>query len=703
MPESSLPRTPEAAAARIAELVPLVAHYNRRYHEDAVSEIPDWEYDRLYRELEGLEAEFPELVQPDSPTRIVGSKPVDALPSFTHEVPMLSLQNGYRKAPEEEEYALGPYEDLVLFERGSPKRPGGIRNQLREDAPEVIDYVVEPKLDGLAMELVYEGRRFVRGGTRGDGVTGEDVTHNLLGNSTIPRVLPDSAPDRLTVRGEVLFHLPGFERMNAAREARGEKRFENPRNAAAGMMRQLDPAPARAAPLVFFAHSAGVMDEPPPTHHELLDQFAEWGFRTNPLNRVCHGLDEVTAAVAAIEAARPELEFELDGAVVKVDSLALQDALGFVTRSPRWALAFKFPPAQVRTKLERVEFSVGRTGAVTPVACLAPARVGGVTVRNATLHNEHQMARVLGLREGDTVVIQRAGDVIPEVVEAVDEPGREERPLVAYPESCPACGHGLVREANPKEPEKVTIRCPNALGCPAQVRAALIHFASRLAMDIEGLGEKLVDQLVTAGLVSHPADIYRLEKGRLAELERMGEKSAQNLVDAIDLSRSRGLDRCLMALGIPMVGESTARDLARRFGTIDALLEASEESLRGIEGIGEKVASSVAAFFRDERARRLVAELRELGVQFTPVATPAAAGTAVAGKTFVLTGTLPSMSRDHAKQRIEAAGGKVAGSVSKKTDYVVAGEDAGSKLARAQELGVLVIDEAEMLRLLEGK
>ena len=689
--------------ARADELVRELTRHNVLYHEQNAPEIEDWEYDRLFRELESLERRHPELRRADSPTHKVGSAPVAELTPFVREVPMLSLQNGYRKAPEEEEYGLGPFEDLVLFERGSPKAPGGLRRVLGEDAPEVIDYVVEPKLDGLAMELVYEDRRFVRGGTRGDGVTGEDVTHNLRAMASIPKVLPSDAPDRLSVRGEVLFDLPGFERMNNEREARGEKRFENPRNAAAGMMRQLDPGPARAAPLHFYAHSAGVMASPPRTHHELLEQFARWGFQVNPLNRVCHGLDEAIAAVADVERLRPDLDYEIDGAVVKVDSASLRDALGFVTRSPRWAVAFKFPPPQVQTELEAVEFSVGRTGAITPVANLKPARVGGVTVRNASLHNEDIVVRVLGLRVGDTVVIRRAGDVIPEVVAVVDTPGRLDRPAVAFPEVCPACGHPVVREPNPKEPDKVLVRCPNALACPAQVRGTLIHFASRLCMDIEGLGEKLVDQLVTSGLVVRAVDIYRLTAAQLAGLERMGEKSADNLIAAIEASKERPLDRALMSLGIPMVGESTARDLARRFGTIDALLGADAEALQAVEGIGGKVATAVVTFFADERNQATIRDLREVGVAFAPVvvAQRAAAAT-LAGKTFVITGTLPSMSRDEAKRRIEDAGGKVAGSVSKKTDYVVAGAEAGSKLTKAQELGVSVIDEGGLVQLLVG-
>lgn len=677
-------------ATRMNELVVELDRHNRLYHELSAPEISDWEYDTMFRELEALEAANPELVRPDTPTRRVGAAPIPELVPFVHEVPMLSLQNGYKR----EEPGEDPWIDLRDFEER-------LRRVLGADAPAVITYVVEPKLDGLAMELVYEDRRLVRGGTRGDGVTGEDVTHNLRVIPSVPKVLPPTAPARLSVRGEVLFDLPGFERMNAAREAAGERRFENPRNSAAGTMRQLDPKSAAGRPLHFYAHSAGVMSERVASHHELLAQFASWGFRVNPLNRLCQGLDEVIAAVAEIERLRANLTYEIDGAVVKVDSGALRDALGFVTRSPRWATAFKYPPPTAQTRLDSVLFSVGRTGAVTPVANLSPVRVGGVTVRNATLHNEHQMTRVLRLREKDLVELRRAGDVIPEVLRAIDEPGREDRPLVAYPETCPQCGAHLVREPNPDDLDKVLIRCPDKLGCPAQARGALRHFASRLAMDIEGLGEKIIDQLVTNGLVKRPSDIFRLTKEQLVGLERMGALSAQNLVDAIEVSRSRPLERALMALGIPMVGEATARDLARHFGSIDAIMAATVPELTGVFGVGENVAKAVRAFFDEPGNVEEIERLKAAGVRFPAIAR-VMNGTTFAGKTFVLTGTLPTLSRDAAKAKIEAAGGKVTGSVSKKTDYVVVGADAGSKLEKAIELGVATLDETALIGLLEG-
>ena len=695
------------AVSRMHRLTDELNRHNRLYHERNAPEITDLAYDALFRELEALEAEHPESVRPDSPTRRVGSTPVAELKPFVHAVPMLSLQNGYRRPAGEEvepsaERWGGPYEDLHDWERGRPSRPGGIRKLLGGEVSPA--YVVEPKLDGLAMELIYVDGEFVSGGTRGDGVTGEDVTHNLLTIANLPRRLANGPTGRVSVRGEVLFDLAGFERMNAEREARGEKRFENPRNSAAGTIRQLDPEMCRGRPLQFFAHSAGETPEAPPSHAEQLAQFAAWGFTVSPLCRRAANLEEAIAAIAAIEAQRSELPYEIDGAVIKVDDLAMQEELGFVTRSPRWALAFKFPPPQVTTRLANVLFSVGRTGQVTPVAQVEPARVGGVTVRNASLHNEHQMQRVLGLRHGDRLVIQRAGDVIPEVVVAVDEPGRDGRALITYPEACPECGHALVRSlADEARPDMVQIRCPNSFGCPAQVEGALRHFASRLAMDIEGLGEKLVGQLVAAGLARRPSQLYHLG-GRRAELvamERFGETSTRNLLEAIERSKERPLERVLMALGIPTVGESTARDLARSFGSVDALMDASVERLDEVPNVALATATAIHGFFADPENRAEVLALREAGVRFVPP--PVLAEGPLTGLTFVLTGTLPNMGRDEMKARIETAGGKVAGSVSKKTSYVVAGAEAGSKLDKAVELGVSILDEAGALALISGE
>jgi DNA ligase (NAD+) len=635
----------------------------------------------------------------------VGGPPVDTLPPFEHRVPMLSLANAFGA------------DELRDFD-------ARCRRFLGQDAPPRIPYMVEPKLDGLAMELVYQDGRLVAAGTRGDGQVGEEVTHTVRTIRSVPLVLDPAGapPPYLSVRGEVLFELDGFLEMNRRREEAGEKPFENPRNSAAGTIRQLDPVPASQRPLLFIAHSAGEGIQAP-SHGALLERLGALGFRINPNNRRCDGMQAVIDAIAELGSRRHDLPYEIDGAVVKVDDRALQDALGFVTRSPRWAVAYKYPPDQVATRLQGVLFSVGRTGAVTPVAQLEPVRVGGVTVRNATLHNEHQMARELGLfaapgqpplldaagiprraglRHGDRVVLQRAGDVIPQVLGVVDEPGRAERPAVVYPPTCPVCGDALHREENPKEPEKVTIRCGNRLGCRAQLEAALKHFAGRRAMDIEGLGEKLIEQLVSQGLVRGPADLYALEAAALASLERMGERSAANLVAAIEASKARPLERAIFALGIPLVGEATARDLAVHFGELDALQRASEGELLAVEGVGPEVAAQVRAFFEDERTREQLDALRAAGVRFPAIERAARTGVDLAGKTFVLTGTLPTMSRDDAKARILAAGGKVAGSVSKKTDFVVAGEAAGSKLDRAMELGVPVLDEAGLLAMLSG-
>ncbi|MCK6505093.1 NAD-dependent DNA ligase LigA [Myxococcota bacterium] len=694
---------PEAAVARIATLIDDLHHHNHLYHVLGSPEISDREYDLRFRELEALELRFPHLRRPDSPTSRVGGPAVESLPPFVHRVPMLSLANAFGA------------DELRDFD-------ARCRRFLGEDAPARIPYMVEPKLDGLAMELVYQDGRLHAAGTRGDGQVGEEVTHTVRTIRTVPLALDPAGdpPPWLSVRGEVLFELDGFLEMNRRREEAGEKPFENPRNSAAGTVRQLDPVPASQRPLLFIAHSAGEGLQAP-SHGALLDRLARLGFQVNPHNRRCEGIEAVIEAIAELGRRRHDLPYEIDGAVVKVDDRALQDALGFVTRSPRWAVAYKYPPDQVATRLQGVLYSVGRTGAVTPVAQLEPVRVGGVTVRNATLHNEHQMARELalfaapglpplvdaegrerrtGLRHGDLVVLQRAGDVIPQVLGVVDEPARQERPAHAYPGTCPVCGDTLHREENPREPEKVTIRCGNRLGCRAQLEAAVKHFAGRRAMDIEGLGEKLIEQLVRQGLVQGPADLYGLSAAQLAGLERMGEKSAANLVAAIEASKARPLERAIFALGIPLVGEATARDLALHLGSLEALQEAELDRLLAVEGVGPEVAAQVRGFFQDARNRGELDRLVAAGVQFPRVAPRAPAGAALAGKTLVLTGTLPTMSRDDAKARILAAGGKVAGSVSKKTDYVVAGEAAGSKLDRALELGVPVLDEAGLLALL---
>lgn len=672
-----------AARDRIAQLTTELNRHNWLYHVQGRPEIDDRTYDLLYRELEQLEQRFPDVVAADSPTRRVGDRPLDHLVPFPHRTPMLSLANAF------DDTELHEFEARCL-------------RFLGDDAPETLAYNVEPKLDGVACELVYEHGVLTGAGTRGDGQTGEDVTHNVTTIGAIPtRLRTDDPPARVSIRGEVLFELAAFEAMNAKRIARGDKPFENPRNSVAGTLRQLDPRSAAERPLTFFAHSFGEIEGAalPPTQSAQLEQAGAWGLRVNPLGAVVLGIGAAIQHIHRLGEQRHDLPYEIDGAVVKVDPVALQDALGFVTRSPRWAVAYKYPPPQVQTILEDVLFSVGRTGAVTPVACLLPVRVGGVTVSRASLHNTDQIQR-LGLRRGDTVLVERSGDVIPQVAAVVEGDGRDAFEPVRFPETCPECDTALVREE-----DAAVIRCPNSLGCPAQVRAAIRHFGSRLAMDVDGLGEKIVDQLVAFGLVRRVSDLYGLTWEELITLDRMGKRSATKLVAAIHATKTRPLARVLVALGVPEVGEATARDLANHFGSLEAILAADEAALCAVDGIGDIVAGHVATFFRDTRHMEEVDRLRAHGVTFAPPAPSGAAdagGADLSGKTFVLTGTLPTMKRSDAKKRIQAAGGKVTGSVSKKTDFLIAGAEAGSKLAKAQGLGVPVLDEDGLMAMLSG-
>jgi len=670
------------AAARLEALTVDLIRHNRLYHELDAAEIDDRAYDLLYRELELLEARLPDRIRPDSPTLQVGGAPVSSLQPFEHRQPMLSLANAFDD------------DELREFD-------ARCRRFLGDDTP--IRYVVEPKLDGLACELVYESGALTGAGTRGNGEVGEEILHSVRTIRAIPRKLAGTPPPWTAIRGEIFYDLRGFETMNEERVRRGQKPFENPRNAAAGTVRQLDPAVAAARPLTFFAHSRGAHEGPSlgDSHTAILAQIAAAGVPVNPENRVAEGIEAAIEAVRALGEARNDLPYEIDGAVVKVDVVALQERLGFVTRSPRWAIAFKYPPPRVTTRLDDVRFQVGRTGAITPVAVLAPVRVGGVTVSRATLHNE-DMVRTLDLRVGDTVAVERAGDVIPKVVHRIDDDGHEDRPVTHFPDHCPDCGSDLFRD-----PEQAATRCTNSLSCGAQLRAGVRHFASRVAMDVDGLGHKLVDQLVDRGMVTRVSDLYRLTRGQLVALERMGSQSADNLLAALDASKNQPLHRCLIALGIPEVGEATARDLADHFRSLDALVTATEEQLASVHGVGSVVAGRIRSFFDDEGKRGEVEALRTLGVAFPSLtareALPDAGPVAgVEGKTFVLTGTLPTMQRSEAKERILAAGGKVTGSVSKKTDYLVAGEKAGTKLRKAVELGVATLDEAQLLELLGG-
>ncbi len=663
------------AADRAAFLRDELNRHLRLYHVEDAPEISDAEYDRLFRELEELEAAHPELRDPESPTQRVGAPAADGFAEFAHVVPMLSLDN----AMSEEE--LRSFDERVA------------RELEREDR---VEYRIEPKLDGAGIELVYEDGMLTVGATRGDGRVGEDVTANLRHSKSIPRKLAGKAPGSVSVRGEVVLPVARFEALNASRLERGLDPFANPRNAAAGSLRQLhDVDTDRLRALAFFAYAVGEgLPAKVKTQDGAVAQLEKWGFATSPHASVCLGVDAVIEAHEALLAKRDALPIEIDGTVVKVNALADQAELGTLSRAPRWAIAFKFPPAQETTKVLGIEIQVGRTGALTPVAKLEPVHVGGVTVSNASLHNRDEIERK-DVRVGDTVVIQRAGDVIPQVVAVVKKKRKKGARRFRFPKKCPVCKSTAVR----LEDEVVT-RCPN-LDCPAQLKNNLRHLAGRGALDIEGLGSKLVDQLVERGVVTRLSDVFRLDSEKLLELERMGEKSAANLVAAIEKAKSTTLARFLTALGIRHVGETVAELLARHFGDLDPLMAADVESLAAVEGVGPIIAESVAAFFADARNREEVKTMRELGVTWekTEPAAPRGEGP-LSGKVFVLTGTLDGMTRTEAKKRIEAHGGKVTGSVSKKTSYVVAGEDPGSKLAKARELEVEVLDSAGLEALL---
>lgn len=676
---------PAAAAERAAELRADLERHNHAYYFLDAPTIPDAEYDKLFRELQGLEADYPELLTADSPTQRVGGAPLKEFPPRQHGVPMLSLNNAF--APEEVE----------AFDKR-------VRDGLETIA--AVDYAVEPKFDGLAISLTYENGVFTCGATRGDGVTGEEVTPNLRTLRCIPlRLQGEGWPALIEIRGEVLMFKADFAELNARQRERGDKEFANPRNAAAGSLRQLDSKITASRPLSFFAYGVGAGADAlaVKTHSELMDRLAAWGFPVAAERAVVSGSRGQLEFFAKIGMLRPSLPYDIDGVVYKVNRLDWQAQLGFVSRAPRFAIAHKFPAEEALTEVLGIDVQVGRTGAITPVARLKPVFVGGVTVTNATLHNEDEVRRK-DVRVGDTVIVRRAGDVIPEVVAIVPEKrpsrdlfgGEPLHPPFELPKLCPECGSAVVRGI-----DEAIARCTGGLYCPAQRKQALWHYAARRAMDIEGLGDKIVDQLVDACLVHTPADLYGLSVETLAGLERMGEKSAQNLVAAIDASRQTTLARFIFALGIRNVGEATARDLARYFGNLDGIIAADVEALQQVPDVGPIVAASIVAFFSESHNREIIAQLFAAGLHWTD-GEPADAGPKLlAGKTLVLTGTLPTLKRDDAKAMIEAAGGKVAGSVSKKTDFVVAGEEAGSKLEKAMELGVAVIDEAELLKLLE--
>ena len=689
-------------AIKIKALRDQLNHWAHQYYVQDAPTVPDAEYDRAYRELQALEAAHPGLITPDSPTQRVIGAVMDGLAPVRHAVPMLSIHT-----------------ETDTEATGAQAFDARVRRELGlSDADPAIEYVAEPKFDGLAMSLRFENGRLVQAATRGDGEVGEDVTHNVRTIRQIPLTLPEGVPPLLEVRGEVYMRRADFDALNERQREQGGKTFVNPRNAAAGAVRQLDSGITAQRPLSFFAYGLGAITPPAEggpvfrTHYEMLQTLKSWGFPVAAQVQIAVGASELVAFHQQVGASRDALPYDIDGVVYKVNSLQLQRDLGFKTREPRWAVAHKYPAQEMATRIEGIDVQVGRTGKLTPVARLAPVFVGGVTVTNATLHNLFEI-RKKGVRVGDQVIVRRAGDVIPEVVGvmppegaglALGRPGgiavpghrTVYVPNFKMPKTCPVCGSDVVREKG-----EANHRCTGGLFCPAQRKEAILHFAARRAMDIEGLGDKLVDQLVDANVIRTLPDLYRLGLTSLIALDRMAEKSAQNVLAALEKSKQTTLPRFLFGLGLRHVGEATAKDLARHFGTLDAIMDASVEQLLQVPDVGPVVAQSLHTFFQQPHNREVVEQLRACGVTWPEGAPAERAPQVLAGKTVVLTGTLPTLSRDAAKDMLEAAGAKVAGSVSKKTSYVVAGEDAGSKLARAQELGVPVLDEAGMLALLQ--
>jgi DNA ligase (NAD+) len=666
------------ARQRAAQLRDIIAGHDHRYYVLNEPSVPDAEYDRLLCELRDLEAQHPELVTADSPTQRVAGAAAAEFATLRHAVPMLSLDNAFSD------------EDIANFDR---------RARERLEVEGDLDYSAEPKLDGLAISVLYVDGVYRRAATRGDGITGEDVTANVRTIRSLPGRLRGHVPRTLEVRGEVFMPYEGFRKVNREAEARGEKLYVNPRNLAAGSLRQLDPKITAARPLDLFFYATGQVEGGalPSLHSELLAQLRDWGLRVCPETRLVKGAAGCLDYYRDIGAKRAKLPYQIDGVVYKVNDRAQQESLGFVSRAPRWAVAHKFPADEELTTVQDVEFQVGRTGALTPVARLAPVFVGGVTVSNATLHNMDEVERK-DVRIGDTVIVRRAGDVIPEVARVVLERRPADARHIVLPRQCPVCGSRVERVA-----DEAVARCSGGRNvCAAQRKEWLKHFASRRAMDIEGLGDKLIEQLVDRQQVRTPADLYALDVGTLASLDRMGEKSAANVVAAIDTSRKTTLPRLLFALGISDVGEATALALAEQFGSLEALMDARAEQIEQTPDVGPVVAGEVARFFAAAENRELVAELRRRGLTW-PDLTRKATDLPLAGFTFVLTGTLTRLKRDEAEDALRALGAKASGSVSKKTHYVVAGADAGAKLAKAQELGVRVLDEMQLIEILETK
>ena len=661
--------------SRAGELRDIITEHNYQYYVLDDPRVPDAEYDRLFRELQGLEAQYPDIVTPDTPTRRVGASVETTFEEVVHRIPMLSLDNAFSD------------EELRDFDRR-------VRDRLKTE--EDIEYVCEPKLDGLAVSLHYESGVLTRAATRGDGYTGEDITANIRTIPSVPlKLRGDNVPELVEVRGEVYMPREGFETLNKRLADKGEKTFVNPRNAAAGSLRQKKPTVTARRPLELCAYSVALEDESrlPATHWEGLQQVGAWGFRINPEMRRATGAEDCLQAYNELMDKRASLPYEIDGIVFKVNSLALQRQLGFVSRAPRWAIAQKFPAQEELTVIEDVEFQVGRTGAITPVARLKPVFVGGVTVSNATLHNMDEIQR-LGVRIGDTVFVRRAGDVIPQVVKVVAERRPDNTREVQLPDACPVCQSDIVQIEG-----EVVARCSGGLFCPAQRKEAIRHYASRKALDIEGLGDKWIDILVDRELVTTVADLYLLKKADLTGLERMGDKSAGNLIDAIDRSRHPVLWKFLYALGIREVGEATAKALASHFGTLEAIGEADEDALQSVSDVGPIVAGHIRSFFDQTHNQETIQALKDAGVQWQTEEITASEKP-LKGETWVLTGSLSDMTRDDAKAKLESLGAKVAGSVSGKTSCVVAGEAAGSKLTKAENLGVPVMDESAFVEFL---